>query len=186
MARTALGAVRYANTRRLPPHQAQVKTSNTNVLRSNRAQSTRGVLSFFGSLLTAAWGVTLAPSSPAWGNVIPFAGNDPVERLFIAGQRLHGPVRQADLLPQESDAAVPGYVTGAKLPRSASFLSVAGKVVVTSVQRTESGQTLVRLFNSQASKEAIKLSVPAGPALTAAQAVRLDGKPLRSKSPDGG
>ena len=28
MARTALGAVRYANTRRLPPHQAQVKTSN--------------------------------------------------------------------------------------------------------------------------------------------------------------
>jgi hypothetical protein len=106
-------------------------------------------------------------------DVIPFAGNVPVERLFIAGQRLHGPVRQADLLPRESDAAVPGYVTGAKLPRSASFLSVAGKVVVTSVQRTESGQTLVRLFNSQA----IKLSVPAGPALTAAQAVRLDGKP---------
>jgi hypothetical protein len=37
-ARTALGAVRYANTRRLPPHQGQVKTSNANVLRSSFAK----------------------------------------------------------------------------------------------------------------------------------------------------
>jgi hypothetical protein len=56
MARTALGAVRYANTRRLPPQHAQVKTSTANVLLSNSAQSTRGVLSFFGSLLTPTAG----------------------------------------------------------------------------------------------------------------------------------
>jgi hypothetical protein len=68
MARTALGSVRYANTRRLPPHQAQVKTSNANVLRSSFAQSSRGIRSFFGSLLTTASGATLAPSSPAWGS----------------------------------------------------------------------------------------------------------------------
>ncbi len=37
-------------------------------LRSCCAQSTRGVLSFFGSLLTSAWAATLAPSSPAWGS----------------------------------------------------------------------------------------------------------------------
>jgi D-aminopeptidase len=45
-----------------------VKTSNANVLRSSFAQSTRGVRCFFGSFLTAAWGATLAPSSPAWGS----------------------------------------------------------------------------------------------------------------------
>ncbi|WNG24101.1 hypothetical protein F0U62_08745 [Cystobacter fuscus] len=48
MARTALGAVRYANTRRLPPQLAQVKTSHANVLLSNSAQSTRGFLSSLG------------------------------------------------------------------------------------------------------------------------------------------
>ncbi|WNG30198.1 hypothetical protein F0U62_43940 [Cystobacter fuscus] len=68
MGRTALGAVRYTNTRRLPPHQAQVKTSKPNFLLCSCAQSTRGVLFFFGSLLSAASSATLAPSSPAWGS----------------------------------------------------------------------------------------------------------------------
>ncbi|MCY1077288.1 hypothetical protein [Archangium lansingense] len=70
MASTALGAVRYANTWRLPAHQAQVKTSNANVLRSSFAWSTRGIRFFFGSLLTAASGAALAPSSPAWGRIL--------------------------------------------------------------------------------------------------------------------
>ncbi|WP_395845298.1 hypothetical protein [Cystobacter fuscus] len=69
MARTALGAVRYANTRRLPPQHAQVKTSHANVLLGNSAWSARGFLSFFGSLLTPAWDASLAPSSPAWGSM---------------------------------------------------------------------------------------------------------------------
>jgi hypothetical protein len=42
-----------------------VKTSKANVLRSSFAQSTPGIRFFFGSFLTAAWGATLAPSSPA-------------------------------------------------------------------------------------------------------------------------
>ncbi|WP_157758338.1 hypothetical protein [Cystobacter fuscus] len=44
-----------------------MKTSKTNVRRSSPAQSSRGMRSFFGSLLTPAWVATFAPSSPAWG-----------------------------------------------------------------------------------------------------------------------
>ncbi|WNG53049.1 hypothetical protein F0U60_51340 [Archangium minus] len=67
MQRTPLGAVTYANTRRLPPHLTQANTSRSNVLLSNSAQSTRGVFSFSGSFLATAWGATLASSTPAWG-----------------------------------------------------------------------------------------------------------------------
>jgi hypothetical protein len=42
-------------------------TSKSNVLLSNSAQSTRGVFSFIGSVLAAAWGATLASFAPAWG-----------------------------------------------------------------------------------------------------------------------
>ncbi len=58
-----------------------MKTSKPNVLLSSGAQSTRGVISFFGSLLAAASGATLASSAPAWGNlprgahVTPAQGN---------------------------------------------------------------------------------------------------------------
>ncbi|WNG54654.1 hypothetical protein F0U59_07565 [Archangium gephyra] len=65
MARTALGAVRYASTRRLPPHLTQTNTSKSNVLLSNSAQSTRGVLSFIRSFLAATSSLALASSSPA-------------------------------------------------------------------------------------------------------------------------
>ena len=57
----------YANTRRLPPHLTQANISTENVLRSNSAQSTRGVLSLLGPFLVAASSATLA-FSPAWGN----------------------------------------------------------------------------------------------------------------------
>ncbi|WP_257461563.1 hypothetical protein [Archangium lipolyticum] len=46
-----------------------MKTSHANVLRSSFAWSTRAIRSFFVSFLTAASGATLAPSSPAWGNL---------------------------------------------------------------------------------------------------------------------
>ena len=46
----------------------QANTSTSNVLLSNSAQSPRGVFSFIGSLLAAAWGATLASSAPAWGS----------------------------------------------------------------------------------------------------------------------
>ncbi|EPX58040.1 hypothetical protein D187_004329 [Cystobacter fuscus DSM 2262] len=45
-----------------------MKTSKPNVLLSGCAWSTRGVLFFFGSLLAAASGATLASSAPAWGS----------------------------------------------------------------------------------------------------------------------
>jgi hypothetical protein len=59
--------VTYANTRRLPPHVTQANTSNTKVLRSGPAQSTRAVRPFLVSCLATAWGVSLASSAPSWG-----------------------------------------------------------------------------------------------------------------------
>jgi hypothetical protein len=52
----------------LPPHLTQAKTSKSNVLLSNSAQSTRGVLSCLPSCLAAVWGASLASSTPAWGS----------------------------------------------------------------------------------------------------------------------
>ena len=76
IARTPLPAFTYANTRRLPPHLAQANTSKSNVLFSNPAQSTRGVLSFICSFLAAASLPALASS--AWGS----------ERFVEAARRL--------------------------------------------------------------------------------------------------
>ena len=72
IARTPAGAVKYAGTFRLPPHRAQANTSNAKVRRSNPAQSTRGLLTFFGSSTVAAsaWlsSSGLGPGSvPTWG-----------------------------------------------------------------------------------------------------------------------
>jgi len=52
---------------RLPPHLTQAKTSTSNVLLSNSAQSTRGVLSCLSSCLAVVCGATLASSTPAGG-----------------------------------------------------------------------------------------------------------------------
>ena len=60
MARTPLGAVTYASTRRRPPHLTRAKTSSAKVRRSSPAQSTRGVRSFFASAFATASGGGLA------------------------------------------------------------------------------------------------------------------------------
>ena len=65
IARTPLPAFTYAKTRLLPPHLTQANTSKSNVLFSNSAQSTPGVLSFIRSFLAAASLPALASS--AWG-----------------------------------------------------------------------------------------------------------------------
>ncbi|WNG53052.1 hypothetical protein F0U60_51515 [Archangium minus] len=57
----------YASTLRLPPLLTQANTSTAKVLRRRPAQSTRALRSFLFSCLSAAWGATLASSSPAWG-----------------------------------------------------------------------------------------------------------------------
>jgi len=54
IARPPRASFTYAKTRRLPPHLTQANTSKPNVLLSISAQSTRGVLCFTRSFLTAA------------------------------------------------------------------------------------------------------------------------------------
>ena len=49
--------------------RGQANTSSAKVLRSSPAQSTRALRSFLVSCLAAAWGATLASSSPAWGSL---------------------------------------------------------------------------------------------------------------------
>jgi hypothetical protein len=51
----------------LPPHLTQANTSKSNVLFTNSAPSTRGLLSFIPSFLAAASLPALASSAPAWG-----------------------------------------------------------------------------------------------------------------------
>jgi hypothetical protein len=69
MALTPQAAVRYASTRRLPPHLTQAHTSSANVLRSSPAQSNRGVHSFFGSSTVAANdGLFSSGSAFSWGS----------------------------------------------------------------------------------------------------------------------
>jgi hypothetical protein len=54
MARTPPGPIKDASTCRLPPQRAQANTPSVNLLRSSRAQSNCGILSFFGSSTIAA------------------------------------------------------------------------------------------------------------------------------------
>jgi len=74
-------------------------------------------------------------------DLIPFAGGVPVKKLFLLGQRVNGPVREVALHPSDLQTT-----TTEQLPRSKSFASLEGDVVVTSIQRHELGQ-LIRLFN---------------------------------------
>ncbi|ATB30422.1 hypothetical protein MEBOL_003883 [Melittangium boletus DSM 14713] len=69
IARTPQAPFTYATTLRRPPHPTQANTSKSNVLLSNSAQSTRGVLSFLRSLLAAASSPALASSAPAGGSL---------------------------------------------------------------------------------------------------------------------
>ena len=70
IARTPRACFTYANTLRLPPHLTQANTSKSNVFLRSSAQSTRGVLSFFGSFLAAASSATLvSPAPAAWGSI---------------------------------------------------------------------------------------------------------------------
>jgi hypothetical protein len=110
IARTPPACFTYAKTRRLPPLLTQNNTSMSNVLLSNPAQSTRGVLSFSSSLLAPAWGATLPSSSPAWGSVTlasssPAWGSEVSTSQAAAPQRLsrrtpyligRGPARNRD------------------------------------------------------------------------------------------
>ena len=99
-------------------------------------------------------------------DLVPFAGETPVEKLFLYGQRLHSTVRQVSLAaPLYSSAPI----VAARLPRSHSFAQVEGDGVVTSI-RQKHGRRETRIFNPK--EQATSVSLPG-----ATGAVRLDGKP---------
>ncbi len=83
-------------------------------------------------------GQILGPQSFRY-DIMPYAGPAPVARLFLAGQRVNGPVRQVELASSEMKSAK----NNAALPASSSFLSVTGNAVVTSVQKKDAGSWFV-------------------------------------------
>jgi hypothetical protein len=76
-------------------------------------------------------------------DLVPFAGETPIQKLFLDGQRLPSAVRQASLAAPLFAAAP---AVAARLPRSQSFAEVAGNGVVTSI-RQKNGKREVRVFN---------------------------------------
>jgi alpha-mannosidase len=85
-------------------------------------------------------------------DLIPYGGATPVKALFLRGQRINSPVRQTILHPLDVPAE-----QSAKLPRSHSFASVKGNVVVTSIQQ-RNGARLMRVFNPASRPEPTRLA----------------------------
>jgi alpha-mannosidase/mannosylglycerate hydrolase len=107
----------------------------------------------------------------------PFAGELPIKQLFLAGQRLHGVVRQIDLLP--ADVKLNGEPSH-PLPAEASMLNVDGEVVVTSVQR-QGDDLLVRLFNPNV--KAAKVTLSRGEKFASVRCLTLDGRDDAAAAP---
>jgi signal transduction histidine kinase len=123
IARTPLPAFTYAKTRRLPPHLTQANTSKSNVLFSNSAQSTRGLLSFIRSFLAAASLPALASS--AGGSVV---------RIQTSAERAHRMIR--DLL----DFTQARLAGGIRIERRAANLHELLQTVVDEVRATHVGR----------------------------------------------
>ena len=97
--------------------------------------------------------------------LIPFTGSTPVRKLFLRGQRVNSPVRQVTVHPLEMPSAQP-----ATLPRSQSFATVEGEIVVTSIQHHDKGK-LMRIFNPQTRPATAKLGTA-----KSVQGLTLDGR----------
>jgi alpha-mannosidase/mannosylglycerate hydrolase len=97
--------------------------------------------------------------------LIPFAGEMPVQKLFLRGQRVNSATRQVTLHPLEMPSG-----QEAKLPRSQSFAALEGEVVVTSIQHRD-GSRLMRVFNPLSRPAKIMLA-----SLKSVQSVTLDGR----------
>ncbi|MSU69592.1 MAG: glycoside hydrolase family 38 [Opitutaceae bacterium] len=105
-------------------------------------------------------------------DLVPFAGPPPLERLFLLGQRINGPVRVVDLKVADLSEQRPA----ATLPRQQSFLGVDGRAVVTSVQFLE-GKLQIRMFNPHPAREKVAVHAAAPPMQPAqARATTLDGR----------
>ena len=97
--------------------------------------------------------------------VIPFSGATPVKKLFLRGQRVNSSVRQVTLHSLDISAGQP-----AKLPRSQSFASVKGEVIVTSIQHRDGGR-LMRMFNPLSRRATVEMA-----GVKSVQSLRLDGR----------
>ena len=101
-------------------------------------------------------------------DIVPIDGEIPIKRLFLLGQRVNGPVRVIDIIPDD----IKQQRRDVTLPKEHSFLSVDGNAVITSVQRKDNC-THVRLFNPYDATESIRLRFAAGSG--SAKCVALDG-----------
>ncbi len=108
-------------------------------------------------------------------DIVPYSGDVPSKKLFLAGQRVNVPVKTVDLLPRD----IVKRKDRADLPRRYSFLNVIGNAVVTSVQKSDNA-LLIRLFNPERSPE--EVSIEPGFAVQSAKSVQLNGAPdVRSR-----
>jgi hypothetical protein len=78
-------------------------------------------------------------------DLVPFAGETPIEKLFLSSQRLDWAVRQVSLAAPLFASAP---ATAARLPRSHSFAQIEGDVVVTSLRQKNGGRE-IRVFNAR-------------------------------------
>jgi len=113
-------------------------------------------------------GQILGPQSFRY-DIVPYSGTAPVKRLFLAGQRVNGPLRQVEL----TTADIKASKAKGTLPTSRSFMTLAGNAVVTSVRKSD-GSLMVRLFNPGTARERVTLK-PASP-VKSAKSVTLDGR----------
>jgi len=102
-------------------------------------------------------------------DIVPIAGEIPVHKLFLLGQRVNVPVRTVDILPVDREQSKLVYT----LPCEHSFLTVEGNAVVTSVQHAN-GKIQVRLFNPSGGTE--KIMFKPAVAWTGARCITLDGR----------
>lgn len=103
-------------------------------------------------------------------DIVPVAGEIPVNRLYVLGQRVNVAVRIVDLLPKDLELAT----RKGTLPREHSFLETSGGAVFTSIQRHINGSLFVRLFNPHATSRKVTLNPANVP--NSARCITLDGR----------
>ncbi|MCE5250213.1 glycoside hydrolase family 38 [bacterium] len=102
-------------------------------------------------------------------DIVPIAGEIPVQRLFLLGQRVNCPIRVVDIIPRDLE----NFRQAGTLPREHSFMTVGGNAVITSIQDMN-GRMLVRLFNPMNGTE--KITIKPSFRCTGAHCVTLDGR----------
>ncbi len=103
-------------------------------------------------------------------DIVPVAGEIPVNRLYVLGQRVNATVRSVDLLPKDLELSK----RRGTLTREHSFLKASGRAVFTSIQRDSHGSWFVRLFNPHGTSQKVTLNPANAP--KSARCITLDGR----------